>query len=209
MAKAYNTLTSASPGEGKSTASLALARNFSELGRRVLLIDADMRNPSLHKKMALDNAIGLSNFLAGAASLTDVLHYTEMVGLAVISTGPLPPNPAELLHDDNMRRLLDEGSELYDLVIIDGPPVMGLADAPILANIAEGVLLVVQAGATRKTLALNAVKRLQAARAQIVGVLINKFEPKHASYGYYGKDTGYGDFSYYTAGEAGHKRLGS
>lgn len=201
-------LTSASPGEGKSTASLTLARNFSELGRRVLLIDADMRNPSLHKKMALDNTIGLSNFLAGAASLTDVLHYTEMVGLAVISTGPLPPNPAELLHDDNMRRLLADGGELYDLVIIDGPPVMGLADAPILANLAEGVLLVVQAGTTRKTLALNAVKRLQAARAQIVGVLINKFEPKHASYGYYGKDTGYGDFSYYTAGEAGHKRLG-
>lgn len=201
-------LTSASPGEGKSTASLALARNFSELGRRVLLIDADMRNPSLHKKMALDNAIGLSNYLAGAATLTDVLHYTEMVGLAVITTGPLPPNPAELLHDDNMRRLLADGGELYDLVIIDGPPVMGLADAPILANLSEGVLLVVQAGSTRKTLALNAVKRLNAARAQIVGVLINKFEPKYAAYGYYGKDTGYGDFSYYTAAESGHRRLG-
>lgn len=201
-------LTSASPGEGKSTASLALARNFSELGRRVLLIDADMRNPSLHKKMAIDNAIGLSNFLAGAASLTDVLHYTEMVGLAVITTGPLPPNPAELLQDDNMRRLLADGGELYDLVIIDGPPVMGLADAPILANLSEGVMLVVQAGSTRKTLAVNAVKRLQAARAQIVGVLINKFEAKHATYGYYGKDTGYGDFSYYTAGEESRRRIG-
>ena len=201
-------LTSASPGEGKSTASLALARNFSELGRRVLLIDADMRNPSLHKKMAIDNAIGLSNFLAGAASLTDVLHYTEMVGLAVITTGPLPPNPAELLQDDNMRRLLADGGALYDLVIIDGPPVMGLADAPILANLSEGVMLVVQAGSTRKTLAVNAVKRLQAARAQIVGVLINKFEAKHATYGYYGKDTGYGDFSYYTAGEESRRRIG-
>ncbi len=201
-------LTSASPGEGKSTASLALARNFSELGRRVLLIDADMRNPSLHKKMALDNGNGLSNFLSGAASLTDVLHYTEMVGLAVITTGPLPPNPAELLHDDNMRRLLADGGELYDLVIIDGPPVMGLADAPILANLSEGVMLVVQAGSTRKGLAINAVKRLQAARAQIVGVLINKFEPKFAAYGYYSQDTGYGDFSYYTAAEAGNKRLG-
>lgn len=200
-------LTSASPGEGKSTASLALARNFSELGRRVLLIDADMRNPSLHKKMALDNSNGLSNFLAGAASLTDVLHYTDMVGLAVITTGPLPPNPAELLHDDNMRQLLADGSELYDLVIIDGPPVMGLADAPILSNLSEAVMLVIQAGTTRKGLALNAVKRLQAARAQIVGVLLNKFEPKFASYGYYSHDTGYGDFTYYSA-EAGHKRLG-
>lgn len=188
-------ITSASPSEGKSTAAVTIGRNFSQIGKRVLLIDSDMRKPSMHKKLGIDNATGLSNYLAGLMSIADVIRETEHPGLHVITTGPLPPNPAELLHDDNMLRLLAHGLEHYDQIIIDGPPVMGLADAPIISSNVEGVLLVVEAGATRKLAASTAVKRLHAARARLVGVLINKFEAKHAAYGY-----GYGGYSYYSYG---------
>lgn len=198
-------VTSASPSEGKSTAALTLARNFTQLGKRVLLIDADMRKPSIHKKMAMENNMGLSNFLAGAVPLTDVLRYTDIPGLTIITTGPLPPNPAELLHDDNMRVLLEHGIALYDQIIIDGPPVMGLADAPILANHMEGVMLVVEAGVTRKAYALNSIKRLKSAHAYIVGVLINKYETKHAAYGF---GQGYGAYDYYGYGSEEYKKLG-
>jgi capsular exopolysaccharide synthesis family protein len=197
-------VTSSSPSEGKSTAALTLARNFTQLGKRVLLIDADMRKPSIHKKMAMDNNIGLSNFLAGAVPLTDALRYTDIPGLTIITTGPLPPNPAELLHDDNMRVLLEHGIALYDQIIIDGPPVMGLADAPILASHMEGVMLVVEAGVTRKAYALNSMKRLKSAHAYIVGVLINKYEAKHAAYGY---SQGYGTHDYYGYGADEYKKL--
>ena len=188
-------ITSASPSEGKSTAAVTIGRNFSQIGKRVLLIDSDMRKPSMHKKLGIDNSAGLSNYLAGLMSIADVIRETELPGLHVITTGPLPPNPAELLHDDNMLRLLAYGLEHYDQIIIDGPPVMGLADAPIISSNVEGVLLVVEAGSTRKLAASTAVKRLHAARARLVGVLINKFEAKHAAYGY-----GYGGYSYYSYG---------
>jgi len=192
-------ITSASPSEGKSTAALTIARNFSQIGKRVLLIDSDMRKPSIHKKMGVDNAIGLSNYLAGLTEISEVVRDTEYSNMQVITTGPLPPNPAELLHDDNMLRLLAHGLQQYDQIIIDGPPIMGLADAPILASIVEGVVLVVSAGSTRKHAASAAVKRLHAAQARLVGALINKFEAKHASYGY-GYGYGYGGYSYYSYG---------
>lgn len=201
-------VTSPSPGEGKSTAALTLARNFTQIGKRVLLIDSDMRKPTIHKKMVIDNSLGLSNFLAGALTLDEVIFATDIMGLSVIPTGPLPPNPAELLHDDNMQRLITFGLAEYDLVIIDGPPVMGLADAPILSNYVDGVMLVIEAGSTRKGFAKNAVKRLNAANAHIVGVLINKFESKHAAYGYgYGYGGSYETYNYYTYGAEHQKKI--
>lgn len=199
-------ITSPSPGEGKSTAALTLARNFTQIGKRVLLIDSDMRKPTIHKKMVIDNSLGLSNYLAGASILDDVIFATDIMGLSVIPTGPLPPNPAELLHDENMQRLIAFGVAEYDLVIIDGPPVMGLADAPILSNYMDGVMLVIEAGSTRKGFAKNAVKRLNSANAHIVGVLINKFESKHAAYGY-GYGGSYDSYNYYTYGSEHQKKI--
>ena len=200
-------ITSPSPGEGKSTAALTLAQNFAQIGKRILLVDSDMRKPSLHKKMAIDNSHGLSNLLAGALSLQEVIRQTDSPNLSVITTGPLPPNPAELLHDENMAALLAHGLEHFDHIIIDGPPVMGLADAPTLSNMMEGTLIVVHAGATRKALARAAVNRIKAARGSIVGVLINRFEAKHAAYGY-GYGYGYGGYSYYTYGASDSPKLG-
>ena len=184
-------ITSAVPGEGKSTTAYMIARNFTDINKRVLLLDTDMRKPSLHKKMQLDNTVGLSSYLAGAQSILEIIQETDITGLSVITTGPLPPNPAELLLNENMHKLLGFALENYDQIIIDGPPVMGLADAPILSSSVEGVLLVIEAGVTRKGAAQNSLKRLRSARGHVIGTLINKLEAKHTPYNYV-----YGNYSY-------------
>lgn len=194
-------VTSATPGEGKSTASYMIARNFTEIGKRVLLLDTDMRKPSLHKKLKLDNALGLSVYLSGAVPITEIVQSSDTPGLSVITTGPLPPNPAELLLSENMLKLIAHALENYDQLVFDGPPVMGLADSPIISSMVEGVIMVVEAGKTRKGLATNAVKRLRSARANILGALINKLEAKHTPYSYV-----YGNYSY-QYGVQDHKKL--
>ncbi|MEO5595571.1 MAG: polysaccharide biosynthesis tyrosine autokinase, partial [Lysobacteraceae bacterium] len=188
-------VTSARPAEGKSTSALTLANNFAQLGKRVLLIDADLRNPSLHKTLGLDNSLGLSNCLAGAAKPQDVIHAPDDTTLHVLLSGPIPPNPAELLSGPKMLSLLTVAMAKYDQVIIDGPPTIGLADAPIIAHVAMGTLLVIDAGETRKPIAKGAVKRLQVARARLVGALLTKVDANTGAYGY-----GYGDYNYYAYG---------
>ena len=132
-------VTSARPGEGKSTTALALSINFAQLGMKVLLIDADLRNPSQHKMLNRENAAGLANYLAGAAVAHNVFQRTDIDGVSLMSTGPLPPNPAELLSSPKMVALLSVAGENFDVVIIDAPPVMGLADSPLLSSIAGGL----------------------------------------------------------------------
>lgn len=195
-------VTSASPAEGKSTTALVLAKYYAQLGKRVLIVDCDLRNPTLHRTLGADNSQGLSNYLAGAAKPTDMVQTTEIPGLMYLPSGPLPPNPAELLAGPKMVSLLTVATEKFDLLILDGPPVMGLADAPILANMAQGTLLVVRAGRTRIAVARNAARRLRAARAHLVGGLLTQFRAEQA--GYYGY--GYGEYGYYSYG--GHKQLG-
>ena len=136
-------VTSTEAGEGKSTTSLALARNFIQLGKRVLLIEADLRNPSLHRELGLRGMeTGLSNVLTGGGTLADAILKTDDNQLDVILAGPLPPNPAELLAGSKLVSLLTVVSERYDQIIVDSPPVLGLADTPILANAVDGTLLV-------------------------------------------------------------------
>ena len=177
-------ITSAGPGEGKSTTALTLARNFAQMGKRVLLIEADLRNPSLHKVLDVRAEVGLSNVLAGAHSLAEAVLDTDEERFKVILAGPLPPNPAELLSGSKLVSLLTIAAERYDQVIIDGPPVMGIADAPILANVADGTMLVVHSGKTRITTAQAAVKRLQVARAHLIGSVLTQYDAKVAGYGY-------------------------
>jgi len=193
-------ITSPSASEGKSTSAYTLACNFAQLGRRVLLIDADLRNPSLHHLLGGDNSIGLSNYLAGSIKAAAAIRPTRTLRLTFISAGPLPPNPAELLAGPKMMSLLSLAGEKFDQVIIDGPPIMGLADAPILSNIASGTLLVIEAGSSRIATAKAALKRLFSARAHVVGALITKFDARMVGYGYgYGGD--YGGYHYYSYGE--------
>ncbi len=188
-------ITSATPGEGKTTTALLLARNFAQLGQRVLLIDADLRNPSLHKLLKLGAEAGLSNYLAGAMPAVEVIQPGGDENLWIIRSGPLPPNPAELLSSHKMKSLLDLAAERYDQVIIDGPPVMGLADAPILAHLAAGTLLMVASGKTRRALLRAALKRLAAARARVIGGVVTMYDSRRAGVNY-----GYGDYGYYEYG---------
>ena len=191
-------ITSTGPSEGKSTTALALARNLAELGKRVLLIEADMRNPSLHRTLGLQGSgTGLSNLLAGGATLSQSTLSVDNELFKVILAGPLPPNPAELLSGSKLVSALTIAREHYDQVIIDGPPVLGLADAPILSNVVEGTLLVVNSSKTRISAAQAALKRLFSARARVVGALLSKYDPKTAGYGY---GYGYQYESYYAYG---------
>ena len=196
-------VTSSGPGEGKSTTAVALARNFAQLGKRVLLIEADLRNPSLHRTLGLQgHGVGLSNLLAGACTLTEATLDTDEQGLKVVLAGPLPPNPAELLSGSKLVSALTVASERYDQIIVDGPPVLGLADAPILANAVDGTLLVVNSAKTKINAAQATLKRLLAARARIVGALLSKYDARSAGYGY---GYGYQYDSYYAYG--GNPRL--
>jgi polysaccharide biosynthesis transport protein len=181
-------VSSSRPAEGKSTSALAIAVGFARLGHSVLLIDADMRDPSMHKTLGGDNGVGLSNLLAGGADLAPALQVTDYENLAFLACGPLPPNPAELLGGANMRRLLASARSHFDLVVIDGPPVMGLADSPQLANIVAGVVFVVSSGQIKRDIAKAAVRRLRVPNVRILGAILTKFDARKAGlehdYGY-------------------------
>ncbi len=193
-------VTSSRPSEGKSTTAMALATSFANLGLRVLLVDSDLRNPSMHRLLSLDNSVGLSNFLTGE-SLDAVMQTVSAPSLTVVPCGPLPPNPAELLAGARFPQLLEEAKARFDLLVIDGPPVIGLADAPILASRAAATVLVVEAGGARRSVVRIATKRLLQARSRLLGALLTKFDAKSSSYGY-----GYG-YSYAYSYEYGQKRL--
>ncbi len=200
-------ITSTQPGEGKSTTAKSLARNFALLGKRVLLVDADLRNPSLHRVFELDNTMGLSNCLSGAAKPGQCIHRVDQAGISVMLSGPLPPNPAELLAGPRMISLLTQASERFDQIIIDAPPVLGLADAPILGNLAKGTLLVVEAGRTRVGAVHTTIKRLLSARTRLLGAVLTKFDAKSAGYGYGYGGYGYSNYQYYSYGGSAPKKL--
>jgi capsular exopolysaccharide synthesis family protein len=156
------------------------------LGKRVLLIEADLRNPSLGRTLGIsDRSVGLSNLLAGGCTLKEATSETDDPRLNVVLAGPLPPNPAELLSGSKLVSMLTVAVEQYDQIVIDGPPVLGLADAPILANVADGTLLMVDAGRTKISAAQASLKRLLSARARVVGALLSKYDAKAAGYGYH------------------------
>ena len=133
-------VTSSGPGEGKSLTSLSIARHFASLGRKVLLVDGDLRNPSQHTLLDTDNSVGFSNYLTGGCTPPDVMQKIE-ANLAFIASGPLPPNAADLLGTPRLLSLLAIGAEVFDLIVIDGPPVLGLADAPLLSSAAAATIL--------------------------------------------------------------------
>lgn len=198
-------VTSSRPSEGKSTSSLAIARGFARLGRRVLLIDGDLRNPSMHRHLGVSNDVGLSKCLTGSASLASVIQPTDVPTLNFVPCGTLPPNPAELLAGPHLKNLIQEATGLWDVVIIDGPPVLGLTDAPILAAAVEGVVFAVEASATRRSVAKIAMRRLKVGNARIVGIILTKFNAKKASYGSgygYAYDYNYGSRPHLTSGKS-------
>ena len=187
-------LTSSQPREGKSTTSLALAQGLAAVGARVLLIDGDMRNPSLHKALGRPLGAGLSNLLTGNGEMEDLIQQTPTPNLWLMMAGQVPPNPAELLSTDAIDRILAKASSQYDHVVIDGPPVLGLADAPLLARAVEGTVLALESQRTRATQARHAIERILAVRGNVIGAVLTKFDMAASGYGYgYGYDYGYGE----------------
>jgi capsular exopolysaccharide synthesis family protein len=178
-------ITSSRPGEGKSTTALAIAENFSRIGFRVLLVDGDLRKPSMHRLLGANNDRGLSSVLSGSASLSEVVQRPENGGMWFIPCGPLPPNPAELLSGARLQQFLEEARRRFDIVVIDGPPTLGFADAPVMAASAAGTVFVLESRNTRRGQARGALKRLQMGRSRLLGVVLTKFSAKASSYGGY------------------------
>jgi capsular exopolysaccharide synthesis family protein len=186
-------VSSARPAEGKSTTAYATALNLARVGKRVLLVDGDLRNPSMHRVVGVDNDKGMSNLLSGSADLASVVQRTRQETLFFIPCGPLPPNPAELWGGDRVREFLAECAKSFDHVVIDGPPVLGFADAPLLAANVGGALFVLESRGTRRGQARGALKRLRVGRARLLGAVLTKFNTKATVYG--GYDYAY-DYNY-------------
>jgi capsular exopolysaccharide synthesis family protein len=173
---------------------MVIGKHFASLGLKVLLIDADLRKPSMHLKLGLPNGAGLTNYLTGGASPPEVIRSTATPNLTFISSGPIPPNASDLLGGSRMLSLISVGNEVFDLIIVDSPPVMGLADAPIIASSVAATIFVAAAGQARRGFIGSAMKRLRFARVTIIGGVITKFDAKREyGYGYgYGYSYGYG-----------------
>jgi capsular exopolysaccharide synthesis family protein len=184
-------------GEGKSTTAANLATVMALAGQRVLLVGADLRRPSIHKFFGLSNRVGLSSVLSGQATLMEAIQDPGLKGLRVMAGGPIPPNPAELLGSVAMKQFLEQAADAADWVILDGPPVLGLADASVLATLSDAVLLVVNEATNRRVLA-HARDQLAKVRSRVVGAVLNNFGPA-TSYYYYADYYAYTSAYYYEA----------
>lgn len=186
-------ITSSQPSEGKSTSSIAIAYIFARIGRKVVLVDMDLRRPTLHRYVG-SNKLGVSSLLTSQNTLDEVLQPTELTNLSAITSGPIPPNPTELLNSPGLLAMLEELKGRFDLVILDSPPVLGLADAPIISALADGVLIVVQSERCRRRALRTSLQRLAAVRANILGATLTMFDVSKVSNQY----SEYYGYNYYT-----------
>ncbi len=185
-------ITSPEPSEGKSLTASNLAAALAQAGKRVVLVDADLHRPSLHRLFKLRNNAGLTTALIDETPGMDgLLQATQIPGLSVLTTGPLPPNPAELLGSARMRELADALLAQADTVIFDSPPVMALSDTAILSSQVDGVLMVVSAGSTRREMGRRAMQALQRVNARVIGALLNRMPADSSGYYYYYYRYGY------------------
>lgn len=186
-------VTSSAPGEGKSTTVGNLALVMAQSGKRVLLIDADLRKPTVHKKFKLSNQTGLTNILIEDKNPFEVIQkYSD--NLYILTSGILPPNPAEVVASNKLRNFINEMKNHFDYILLNSPPVIAVTDAQILSSFLDGVILVVSSGEAEKELVKKSKDLLDKVNANIIGVVLNKLELKsRKGYGYY----------YYYYGEEG------
>ncbi|MBI1399415.1 MAG: polysaccharide biosynthesis tyrosine autokinase [Hyphomonas sp.] len=189
-------VTSSRPSEGKTSTTISLGMSFAKTGRKVLIIDADMRKPSFVANAK--DSIGLSGLLTQDVALTDQVVNSSTEGLYLIPSGVIPPNPAQLLSTPRLADLIAEAGEYFDIVIVDSPPLLGFADAPILGSVCDATVIVVESGTIRRPAALRTIERLFDSNSNVVGVMLMKFDAKKAGYesGDYYYSYGKGSYSY-------------
>ena len=177
---------SATPSAGKSTVAANLAVTFALQGNHVLIVDCDLRRPTVHRNFKLANGFGLTTLLTDpTGSVEDYLNDSEVGGLSVLTGGPVPPNPAELLSSNRMRQLEKEMAERFDLVIYDTPPLLGFTDAQILAGREDGTIFVIHQGVDTKEDVFNASESLKMVNANVLGVVYNHVPVRSKDHGYY------------------------
>ena len=181
------TITSTQPNEGKSTVISNLAAAFASLeNKRVLIIDGDLRNPSVHKMFGVSNLNGITDILLGEKDVDKCLEKTKIKGLDILKVGKVPPNPSEMLQSNKMRNFIEVIKEYYDYVFIDAPPVGVVSDASIISQYSDGIILLIGSNETDIDAAKVSKERLESVGANILGVVLNKFESEGSAYGYYG-----------------------
>lgn len=179
-------VTSSVPGEGKSTTAGNLAIALAQSGNSVLLVDCDMRKPSIHKKFKISNAAGTAELLLRKKLFEEVANkYNE--NLTIITAGKIPPNPSEMLASRAMTAFIEEMKKEFKYIILDTPPLQAVTDAQVLSTKADGVLLVVRAGSTKKEMVLNSVDLIKKVQGKVIGTVLNGVENKKNNYYYYGE----------------------
>jgi capsular exopolysaccharide synthesis family protein len=179
-------VTSAGPEEGKSTTLANLAVTMAEAGRKVILVDCDLRRPRLHELFGAENSIGLTTMVVSEEAMKQPpMQATEVEGLSLLPSGPQPPNPAELLASRRMADVVEQLTALADIVLFDAPPVIAVTDAAILASRVDGVLLVISAGSTRREYVRQAKTLLEKVNARVVGAVLNNVAYDAALHRYY------------------------
>ena len=193
-------VTSPVPGEGKTTNSVNTAISFAQTGKRVLLVDADLRKPRIHKHFEVDNKVGLSNLLSGVydGENKNIINKTKIENLDLITAGRVPPNPIELLSSENMTKFMESLDENYDFVIVDTPPINVVSDALVLSKLVTGYILVLRSNYSEQQSVDNAISKFELANVKPLGIILNDHDENRKKYTSRYRYKGYYYYSYYS-----------